>query len=232
MEEKIQKITISDLDAGEACVYEIRYEQAQMNDDFKVWFSIQQNLNATIADGLEKHPYLYTTTESMNFVPFKLDKIGEKFELGDLWWGEEYNGIAYLIVSSEVTDSFGTFNYGKKEPIGKWIMWVAIGVSLFVLFACLFICCCYVRRMYNKKKQKKGQAAEFNETRIEKYKYTPREATLKTHKTEVDKNDKIDDFYNINGPYIGGPTSAEVSSNRYSGDNQFPFEKRNLIRQG
>ena len=103
-----------------------------MNDDFKVWFSIQQNLNATIADGLEKHPYLYTTTESMNFVPFKLDKVGEKFELGDLWWGEEYNGIAYLIVSSEVTDSFGTFNFGKKEPIGKWIMWVAIGVSLFV----------------------------------------------------------------------------------------------------
>ena len=34
----------------------------------------------------EKHPYDYTTEETMDFVPVKLDELNEKFEMGDIWW--------------------------------------------------------------------------------------------------------------------------------------------------
>jgi len=97
MDDSVQTFTISDLDAGQACVYEIQYTEAQMNDDYLIWFSQIHNLTATIIDGMDKHPYLYSTAEEdaeeMVFVPVKLDEEGEQFEVGDVWWKGEYNGL-------------------------------------------------------------------------------------------------------------------------------------------
>lgn len=178
MKDKIQKVTINDLDAGEACVYEIRYDESMENDDYHLWFNIQNNLNVTIADGLEKHPYKYTAGETMDFVPVKLDELNEKFEMGDIWWGKDYDGLAYLIVSSEVADAYGQFKFGKKEPVEGWVLYVIIGVSIFVMCICCSICFCFVRKMYDKK-VKKGKTAYVDpaDTRLEKYRYTPREVT-------------------------------------------------------
>jgi hypothetical protein len=74
----------------------------------------------TIADGLEQHPYTYDPeddTIELAFIPYKLDYTGETFEVGDVWWDGEYDGLAYLIVYSNEQNAYGKFKYGQKKPI-------------------------------------------------------------------------------------------------------------------
>jgi hypothetical protein len=40
MDKKVQTVTISGLNDGEACAYELQYSEGQMNDDYKVWFTL------------------------------------------------------------------------------------------------------------------------------------------------------------------------------------------------
>jgi len=85
------------------------------------------------------------------------------------------------VVHSEEQDTFGQFELGKKEPVQGWVLYVIIAVTLLFTLLCCSICCCFVRKMYNKKK-KKGAVKKFDveESRLEKYRYTPREITHKT----------------------------------------------------
>ena len=94
--------------------------------------------------------------------------------------------------------------------------------------------------MYDRKRTK-GSVKKFEvqESRLEKYKYTPREATMKTNKTEGPEKNYMDemegdDFYNIGGPVLGGPTSAAgdlFSDNQRASREQaqFPYEMQNLM---
>lgn len=57
----------------------------------------------------------------------------------------------------------------------NWALYLIIGVSSFILLVCLGICCCYVRRLYNRKKNankvKKFEKKDSTSDRLKRYKY-------------------------------------------------------------
>ena len=64
------------------------------------------------------------------------------------------------------------FHYGYKPTFPKWIIYVCASIGGVVLLGCLFLCCCYIRRLSLKKgdlnKVKKYAAGE---DKLSRFKY-------------------------------------------------------------
>jgi hypothetical protein len=109
----------------------------------------------------------------MTFVS-KILAEGDEFEVGDAWYNLTYGGKAYIFLRSKNSGGYAYFSFGKKDLFPKWAIIVIIVGSIVVFLGCIFICFCYVRRLYNKKNANKVQkfsAEKTREERLNKYKY-------------------------------------------------------------
>ncbi|CDW72148.1 UNKNOWN [Stylonychia lemnae] len=171
MTESEQNIETSLLEQGDVCVFEINYKEVDNN--LKIWPTKLSNVEVTIADGFNKHPYQIVS--NFTFISLLL-KDGDEFEVGDAWYNMTYGGKAYLFIKATSTYGQAKFTYGQKNLIPQWVIIVIIVGSVVVGLGCLAICFCYVRRLYIKKRsqskvQKFGGRQETIEERISKYKY-------------------------------------------------------------
>ena len=135
------------LEDGDVCVFEINY--FQVDNNLKVWPTKMTNVEVTIVDGFDKHPYLITG--NFTFLSLLL-KDGDEFEVGDAWYNMTYGGKAYLFIRSTSTYGTASFSYGQKNLIPSWVIIVIIVGSVVVGLGCLAICFCYVRRLYIRKR--------------------------------------------------------------------------------
>eukprot|EP00347_Sterkiella_histriomuscorum_P014475 403360734 len=208
MSEDEKSFETSLLEVGDICVFEINYGSADSN--LKLWLTKLSNVEVTIADGFQKHPY--ETTGSLTFVS-KLLSEGDEFEVGDYWYNITQGGKAYLFIKSKSTYGYAHFSYGQKNLLPKWALILIIVGSVVVGLACLFICCCYVRRLYIRRKQNQSKVQKFNrvetvEERIGKYKYKSGALSQKQSlATKQNNGPNVGPYYQYldqpNAPYPG-----------------------------
>jgi hypothetical protein len=96
------------MDQGDICMYEITYPSA--NSDWKVWVTSATDMEITVADGFQMHPYLYNDT-NLTFIT-KLLNNGDEFELGDAWYNFTTGGKAYIFFRALSSGASANMNYG------------------------------------------------------------------------------------------------------------------------
>ncbi len=146
-----------------------------LNQNYKVWFTLSEDMKAWILDGFSQHPYQLASDAEISYMAEELE-VNEDFELGDAWYENvTYGGKAYLVVYSSATGSYGVFSYGQKGILPKWMLYALIIVAVSISLVCLFICFCYVRSMNNlsqrDKVKKFKRKDDSTDDKLSKYKY-------------------------------------------------------------
>ena len=140
----LSTITAPTLSIGDVCMFEIRYQGRDQN--YKLWFDTIDGAEITLIDGIRIHPWLDPNVLNEDYINRTLN-VGDVHEFGDSYYNYTYPGMGYVFIKATELNANVVFNYGYKPLFPKWIIYAAgIGGGV-ILLGCLFICCCYIRRL-------------------------------------------------------------------------------------
>jgi len=99
-----------------------------------------------------------------------------------MWYNLPYTGLAYVFVKCTANGGAVSFSYGSVPVFQSYVIYIACGSAGVVFLGCVFVCCCYVRKIQKKRSEDKvkkygGKVSTMKE-KISKFKYGREKAPI------------------------------------------------------